>query len=199
MARSSSRGTKSFFSRPAGARLLLRVVLTAVVLAPFFSGAQDSARVKVHSPRRATLYSAVLPGLGQAYNKKYWKIPVIYAGFGAFAYMASFNAREYDLFRDAYNHKTTYASTEPPVNDYEARYTTEALKSGRDYYRRNRDLDYILASLWYILNVIDATVDAHLFDWEVGEDLSVSLHPGPVRVEGSGFPATGITFSIALP
>jgi hypothetical protein len=178
---------------------LYRVVLPVAMLAPFFAGAQDSARVKVHSPRRATLYSAVLPGLGQAYNKKYWKIPVIYAGFGTFAYMVSFNAHEYDLFRDAYNHKTIYGDLEPPVNDYEARYTTEALKSGKDYYRRNRDLDYILASIWYVLNVIDATVDAHLFDWEVGEDLAISLRPGPVRVEGGGFPAGGITLSVALP
>jgi len=139
----------------------------------------DTVSYKTHSPHKATIYSLILPGLGQAYNKKYWKIPIIYAGFGVFYYFISFNQKEYVKWKDAYYHALVNDGTEPPVNEYEELYgsRTDILKDQKDYYRRNRDLTYILTGLWYILNVIDATVDAHLFTWDVDEDLSLRWQP----------------------
>ncbi|MCK5838333.1 MAG: hypothetical protein KAG99_00730, partial [Bacteroidales bacterium] len=69
---------------------------------------QDTAWLNKHSPHKASIYSAVLPGLGQAYNKKYWKIPVIYAGFATFAYLISINTREYRVYKEAYIWKVNY-------------------------------------------------------------------------------------------
>ncbi|MBN2173400.1 MAG: hypothetical protein JW731_04670 [Bacteroidales bacterium] len=136
----------------------------------------DSVQYKNHSPHKATIYSLILPGLGQAYNKKYWKIPIVYAGFGVFYYFIDFNDKEYKKFREAYYHSVKEDGT-PPVNDYEEQYTTDQLLQAKNDYRRNRDLSYILAGVWYALNVIDATVDAHLFTWEVDNNLSLRAEP----------------------
>ena len=140
----------------------------------------DTSFVNAHSPTKATIYSMILPGLGQAYNKKYWKIPIVYAGFGVFYYFISFNDKEYKAWQVAYIHTLTDPDNlEPPVNDYEKMYgdRPDILKDQRDYYRRNRDLTYILTGLWYLLNVVDATVDAHLFTWEIDESLSLKFEP----------------------
>lgn len=140
----------------------------------------DTTKYKEHSPHRATIYSLILPGLGQVYNKKYWKIPIIYAGFGVFAYFITFNSREYNAWNEAYIFALENPDGGvPPINDYYERYGYDPniLKSQKDYYRRNRDLTYILASLWYLLNVADAAVDAHLMTWNVDDDLSIRVEP----------------------
>ena len=121
----------------------------------------------------------ILPGLGQAYNKKYWKIPIVYAGFGVFYYFIDFNNKEYKAWREAYYHVRDHDNLEPPVNEYEEMYGDhpDILKDQKDYYRRNRDLTYILTGIWYLLNVVDATVDAHLFSWEVDDQLIAQVEP----------------------
>lgn len=142
--------------------------------------AVDSVTPKKHSAHKASIYSMILPGLGQAYNKKYWKIPLIYAGFGVTWYFVAFNNSEYQEWRAAYNHALQNTDgSEPPVNEYEELYgyDPDILKDQKDYYRRNRDLSYILGGVWYLLNIVDATVDAHLFSWEVDEDLSLRVEP----------------------
>jgi hypothetical protein len=136
--------------------------------------------VRKHNPTKATIYSMIVPGLGQAYNKKYWKIPVVYAGFGVLYYFIRSNDKEYKLWRAAYNHALTNSdSLELPVNDYERLYgyNTDILKSQKNYYRRNRDLSYILASVWYLLNIVDATVDAQMFTWDIDDNLSMKIEP----------------------
>ncbi len=142
--------------------------------------AVDTSNYKMHSAHKATIYSMILPGLGQGYNKKYWKIPIIYAGFGVFTYFIIFNNNEYQEWKEAY----IYAIENPdggvpPINDYYEKYGYDSniLREQKDYYRRNRDLTYILTGLWYLLNVVDAAVDAHLMTWEVDEDLSIRLEP----------------------
>jgi hypothetical protein len=159
---------------------------------------KDTIITREHSPHRATIYSMVLPGLGQAYNKKYWKVPIVYAGFGVMYYFIQFNNKEYQLFKDAYNHSILITDdSEPPVNRYEELYDSDFLRTARNYYRRNRDLSYILTGVWYILNVIDATVDAHLFTWEVDEDLTLRLEPDIIHSSMSGFqPAGGIRLTL---
>lgn len=159
----------------------------------------DTSNYKVHSAHKATIYSMILPGLGQAYNKKYWKIPVIYAGFGVFAYFISFNNKEYQEWREAYVYAIENPDGDvPPINDYYEKYgyDTNILKEQKDYYRRNRDLSYILAGLWYLINIIDAAVDAHLMTWNVDEDLSIRVEPQLYQPVYGFKPGGGIKLSL---
>jgi hypothetical protein len=132
-----------------------------------------------HSATRATLMSAALPGLGQAYNKKYWKIPIIYAGFGTLYYFIRFNGTEYRKFRDAYNVVALGDSANFVNHEYVIRYNANInqLQQGRNYYRRNLELNYIMAGALYILQIIDASVDANLYDFDVSDELTFRLEP----------------------
>ncbi len=138
----------------------------------------DTATKQVHSPKKATYYSMALPGLGQAYNKKYWKIPIIYAGFGTLAYFIKRNTDDYRTFKAAYTYVLEEQTGEPP-NEMVARYDSdiEKLRTIKDYYRRNLELSYILTGALYILQVLDATVDAHFINFDVSEDLTLEVGP----------------------
>lgn len=134
------------------------------------------AEAKTHSITRAAVYSAVLPGLGQVYNKKAWKVPIIYAGFGVLGYFVYANNEEYQVYKEAYIWKAN-GSTDTIDNPYAYKYNQSQLQSGMDYYRRNRDLSIIVGSLWYVLNILEAYVDAHFFDYDISEDISLRLDP----------------------
>ena len=154
---------------------------------------------EIHSPRKATIYSAILPGLGQVYNKKYWKVPLIYIGFGAIGYFINWNNENYQLFRIGYRHLT---DDNPETQDYlkiEAvrrnNYNLDnpsdfdnlktALSRQQDYYRRNRDLLIISMVGFYGLNIIDASVDAHLFDFDISDDLTMKWEPTMMNFENN--------------
>nr|WP_321354405.1 DUF5683 domain-containing protein [uncultured Draconibacterium sp.] len=160
--------------------------------------AQDSAFIakanevptKVeHSPKKATLYSTFLPGLGQAYNKKYWKIPLIYAGFGTIGYFIHWNNDNYKIMRQAYSDLTDGNDETRSYEDLEAAQYYDldnptdfnnfktGLDKQRSYYRRNRDLLIISIVGFYGLNIIDASVDAHLYDFDISEDLTFNWQP----------------------
>lgn len=144
---------------------------------------------EIHSPRKASIYSAILPGLGQAYNKKYWKIPVIYAGFGVIGYFIGWNNDNYQTNKTAYIHLTdddesTNAFMEiEAVKYYDLDNATsrnnfrDGLVKQQDYYRRNRDLLIISAIGFYGLNIIDASVDAHLYNFDISDDLTMNWQP----------------------
>ena len=138
--------------------------------------AQEKVRdsLQHHSATKAIILSAVLPGAGQAYNKKYWKMPIIYAGLGVLIYSIDFNSKKYRTFKDAYIARTD--SSALTTDDY-PRYTADNLRSLFQYYRRNRDLCYILTGAVYVLNVLDAYVDAELFYFDVSDDLSMNCSP----------------------
>ena len=140
-----------------------------------------------HSAHLATIYSLALPGLGQAYNKKYWKIPIIYAGFTFLAYNIKVNSDEMRKFTAAYKYvinKENY----PTDNKYVVRYKDpNDLLRGRDFYRRKVELNIIWSAAWYILNVLDATVDAHFFDYDVSDNLTMHLEPAWLPPPGGGF------------
>ena len=127
--------------------------------------------LKVHSPHKATIYSALIPGLGQVYNKKYWKLPVIYGLIGVTIYAFDFNNDQYNKYKNAY-----YDVKTEKIPDFE-NYNESQLLRLKDNYLRNRDLNVIVLAGIYMLNIIDATVDAHLFDYDMSEDLSLNIQP----------------------
>lgn len=160
----------------------------------------------IHSPKRATIYSAVLPGLGQAYNKKYWKIPFIYAGFGTIGYFIGWNNGFYGTYKVAYSDLTdtdpdtdSYLDVLPPGYDLDnpTDYNNfkNALSKQSDFYRRNRDLLIIAMAGFYGLNIIDASVDAHLFDFDISEDLTLNWQPAVKTFEKQLVYGANFTFN----
>lgn len=136
----------------------------------------DSILEKQHSATKATIMSACLPGLGQIYNHKAWKVPIIYAGFGVMIYLIAFNTNYYMDYKCAYIesvNKDSAGNYAYLVN----RYNSNELASAREYYRRNLEISCLVTALWYILNILDATVDAHLFTFNINKTLSMRIEP----------------------
>lgn len=131
--------------------------------------------VERHSPRKASLYSTMLPGLGQAYNRKFWKIPVVY-GLGAYTvYAAMANNVIYQGYRDAYRLRTD--GNPATLDEYVGLESDFTLQQRRDEFRRDRDYFWILTGVVYVLNIVDAAVDAHLFYFDVSDKLSMQFLP----------------------
>lgn len=161
------------------------LAIMTLLLCPRLSHANDTipevSNEKRHEkpivvPPRASLLSATLPGLGQIYNRKYWKVPIIYAGFGALAYYVGHNGREYQKFRAAY---IARIDGNPNTVDDFPLYSKDVLERAVNFYRRNLEVTYLLGAALYLLNILDANVDAHLMDFDVGEKLSFSASPPP--------------------
>ncbi len=130
---------------------------------------------EIHSPKKAGLMSAILPGLGQVYNKQYWKVPVLYAGFATLTYFIITNKKYADIFSAQYTYKVNnnISSMDPSYVTYSA----ESLLSLRNYNERNYEFTIILTCGVYFLNIIDASVYGHLFSFDVGNDLSLRVEP----------------------
>lgn len=135
-----------------------------------------------HDPNRAAILSAVIPGLGQAYNKKYWKIPLVWAGLGAFGYFIVWNNNEYQFYR----RNLIYEIEQNPDFPNETGLSQSTLKSARDQFRRNRDQLALYGILFYLVQIVDAHVDAHLIEFDVNQDLSVRLEPGYIPLNTGG-------------
>lgn len=140
---------------------------------------KPTEQAHVHSVRKATLMSTALPGLGQAYNRKYWKIPVVYAGLATCGYFIRDNAQNHRFYRDNLiaeldNNPATINTSGESVNN---------LRQLVDDYRRWLDLSVISLAVVYALNIIDAHVDAHLFDFDVSDDLTFQIHPTAVPTD----------------
>ncbi|WP_242085287.1 DUF5683 domain-containing protein [Aestuariivivens sediminis] len=134
------------------------------------------------SPAKAAFYSAVLPGLGQAYNKKYWKIPIVYGALGTGIYFYINNNNEYNRYRDAYKSRLAGFKTDefyfdPQGNPLTSpRITDDGLRRAQKFYRRNKELSLLVTIGIYALNIIDANVDAHLLQYNVDKNLSLAPH-----------------------
>jgi len=145
----------------------------------------------VHSPSRATILAAVIPGAGQAYNRKYWKIPIVYAGLTAAGYFLVTNQKNYkDSKRDYLALTDTLESTENLSGKSAAELLLDI-----DGYRRYRDLSVLALLAWHGLTIIDANVDAHFFNWDVSEDLSLRIRPRAMWV---GQMKPGVGFCLTL-
>ena len=152
---------------------MLSFFLTFFVLSAFTQN-KDTLVLKPHSPKKATIMSAILPGAGQFYNKSYWKIPVLYAGFGTLGYFISTNQKLYKDYTIAYKARV---DNDPKTVDIFPLYSADGLLQAKNYYRRNMELSYIFTAFLYILNVVDATVDANFYDFDINDKLTLQIRP----------------------
>ncbi len=141
-------------------------------------------KVNYKQARKAAIFSTILPGLGQGYNKKYWKIPIIYGGIAGLGYLALRNQANY-----AYYRKNLLALTDedPNTTNEIPNYDQSGLQSEKLRYKKNRDFSIIGVAGIYVLNIIDANVDGHLKTFDVGDDLSLQIKP--VFVTNLGYAA----------
>ena len=168
-------------------------------------------------PLKATMMAVVFPGLGQIYNRKFWKIPLVYAGFGGLIYSASVNSTNYNLYMKAYQDFTdaipetnSYLkliladpSTYDPVlypktfNPSSTSYYKDGLLRFVDYYKRYRDLSYIGIAGWYLLSILDANVDASLFNYDISNNLDIAVVPMQITLPG-GIMGAGLNVSLKV-
>ena len=135
---------------------------------------QDTVLLKPYkmdalAPARAAFYSGLVPGLGQIYNKRYWKAPIAWGGMGLSIYYYSWNNKKYHEYRDAYKDKLAGR----PVTGTLSELNGDRLIRGQKFYQRNRDLSMFITIGIYLLNIVDANVDAHLKQFNVNENLSL--------------------------
>lgn len=146
-----------------------------------------------HSSRKAALLSTLLPGAGQVYNRKYWKPPVIYAALAGLGYLVKLNSDKYKTYKQAYIYRTDNdAST---VDAYINKYSDDNLLTLKNSYQRSRDFNIICIAAVYVLNIVDATVDAHLYTFDVSDDLSMQLYPTFIYSAQSNVRGTGLGIS----
>jgi hypothetical protein len=154
--------------------------------------------LNTHSPRKAAIRSALLPGWGQIYNKRYWKLPIVYGALGTTAYVFVYNLRTYKELKFAYSarylaarpkYDSTNPNIRPPYRDstnylkmkrlyQNPNIPLESIRYSRDEFRRNMDYSVLVFLLFWGLNVIDASVDAHLRSFDVSPDLSLRFKAG---------------------
>jgi len=168
-------------------------------------------------PMRATMLAVALPGLGQIYNRKFWKVPFVYAGFGGAVFAITYNSTNYNKFMKAYQDftddipqtdsyleliKNADPATYDPVlhpktyDPSSASWYTERMLRQVDYFKKYRDLSYIGFAAWYLLTVLDANVDASLFNYDISNNLNLQIEP--VQVPQEGFAALGLNVSFRL-
>ena len=124
---------------------------------------------------KSTILSTACPGLGQVYNKKYWKAPVIILGIGTCIYSYQYYNNKFQTYKEAYIIRTD--GNEDTIDEFNGIYSTSNLITLQDYYRNNKDLSVIIGSIIYVLNIVDAYVDAHLLTYNIDDDLSLSIQP----------------------
>jgi Family of unknown function (DUF5683) len=142
----------------------------------------DTTGKKKHSPQKATLRSAILPGWGQAYNRSYWKIPIVYAALGITGAVFNYNRVEYNKIKFAYfallnNDTNNYKNVAPELKKFIDAGDTYSLQKYRNEFRKNIDYSVLFFLLFWGLNVVDATVDGHLKEFDVTDDLSLKIKP----------------------
>jgi hypothetical protein len=147
-----------------------------------------------HSPAAATILSTLIPGMGQVYNKKYWKVPIVYGGLSTLYFLVNWNNRGYIRFKNAisqYPNDEFNKGVKPYVR------TKEEFELYRDIYRKNRDISFVGMIAFYALNIIDANVDANLYDWNINDDLAFRIEPTIINSNFASSvypePAFGIT------
>ena len=174
--------------------------LTGTIEAP--SKSMDKTMRFNPNPMRAMWLSALCPGLGQIYNRRYWKLPIVIGAFVGLTYGTTWNNRMLNDYSKAYRDITdndpntrSYMDFYPPTvkeSDLDKSWLTNTLKNKKDYYRRYRDICIIATAAVYVLNVIDAYVDASMMHFDVSPDLSMRLGPAVIDNHQSPLPSIGL-------
>lgn len=157
------------------ARNLFFIGAAAFYWGQMLDGAVCYRSYRDHLPGRATVYSILFPGLGQIYNREYWKLPIYYGGLAVAGYFWYYNDIQYRRFQKDYNAATT------PGGNYEGSMSTDNLQYYRDYYRRFRDYSIVATVLIYLLQVIDADVFATMSTFDVNQSLSMDIQPAVIE------------------
>lgn len=157
------------------------------------------------APSKAAFYSAVLPGLGQIYNGRYWKVPIVYAALGTGVYAYTYNDDLYDRFRSAFKRRRAgftddefYDLNNSGIVPGSPDLSDQALQDAQERYQRDRDLALLITIGLYALNIIDANVDAHLKQFNVDDDLSLDIRPYLEQQPLSNDPNYGLAFTLKL-
>ncbi len=138
-----------------------------------------TATVKKYNPKLAALRSAIIPGWGQAYNRRYWKIPIIYGALGTTAGVFFYNIQTYKALRRAVVLRSdTIPSNDMNVDPRFVTLSTEAIRTYRNAFRQNIDYSVLFFLVFWGLNVVDATVDAHLRGFDVSPNITMKIVPG---------------------
>jgi len=153
-------------------------------------------------PKKAIWFSLLCPGLGQLYNRRYWKLPFVGAGVIGVAYAINWNGKYYNAYTNGYRDimdddpsTKSYLKLLPPNSNYPESQLVNVLKNRQQTFRRSRDLSYIGAVGVYVLCILDAFVDAQLYDFDISPDLSVT--PSAPRINNYGG-AKAVEFSLAF-
>ena len=157
---------------------IFRINLLFVFLLSFTLFAQNK------SANKSAILSTACPGLGQIYNEKYWKTPIIILGIGSCIYSYQYYNNKFDKYKEAYILRTD--QNKNTIDEFDGIYSESNLITLQDYYRNNRDLSIIIGSIIYVLNIVDAYVDAHLFTYNINDDLSLYIQPELLANKSSG-------------
>lgn len=154
---------------------------------------EDSLRVV--DPGKAALYSTLFPGTGQIYNRKYWKLPIVYLGLGTATYAVIWNYQQGQLYLDAF-----YEQTDPNNSDpaFAGLYNEAQLIELYYQHRRWQDLSIIVGAVLYGLQILDAYVDAHLYHYDISDDISLQWQPSLLNLSYQAVPAIGIGLTLFL-
>ena len=154
--------------------LLKIVFLTIIIVNNKLCIAQNDLNLEIENNyKKATLLSVACPGLGQIYNKKIWKVPIIYTAMGVSAYLMNKHNKKYKNYRTAYLNRI---DSDINTNDNFDNYSDNNLLTLKDYHQNSRDLSTLLFLLVYVLNIVDASVDAHLTNYNINNNLSLYLN-----------------------
>lgn len=156
---------------------------------------------EVSSIKKATTLSTICPGAGQIYNKSYWRVPIVIGGLASTIYTIDWNNRGYQRFKTAYNLRIDYENNPDKypggsADEFRGAYSSTFLKNLKDSYRRNRDMCILLTAGVYILQIVDAHVDAHLKDFDISDDLAVNVEPYFGTTSVMTRPTFGVNLSV---
>lgn len=196
------------------AEMLVRVpeqtdsIAPTMVVSDDYPYGLDGKKIFNPSPTRAVWMSALFPGLGQIYNRRYWKLPIVVGGFMGLAYATNWNSSQYQDYMQGYRDITdsdpstkSYMDFFPPTtkeSDLDTAWLTRTFKSRKDYFRRNRDLCIICIVALYLVCALDAYVDASLAHFDISEDLSVDWSPTLMMHPVTHKPQVGLNWAFTF-
>ncbi|MGB0391987.1 MAG: DUF5683 domain-containing protein [Salibacteraceae bacterium] len=146
-----------------------------------------------HSPKKATWLSVFVPGAGQIYNKKYWKAPIVWAGIGTAIYVSQLHRENYQLYKEEYILEVGYPATQ---SQFHGQATEASLRDLKNSYKQWMETSYVVAGAIYLLQILDANVDAQLMSFDVSDDLSLNFIPEGIPNQLNPTPTLGATFAL---